>query len=569
MRFRIVLIFLFLILSIRLFFLQVIQYENYRRLSEETRLILMPLRAPRGKILDRKGKVLATSVPGFSVFVERGITKDEINLLSKISGISVEEIKKRVEKGGNPARVLSKVSPEVISGIAERKEMLPHVRIDIEPMRYYPLGPITSHFLGYVAQISEEELSIFQGYRMGDKVGKKGIERFYEEYLKGKDGARYLEVDAKGRIIGDMPEREIPPRPGYTLILSISRDLTEKAYEWMNPYAKGACVALNPNTGEILLYSSKPGYDPHPFETGISPEEWKKLVTDTLSPLWDRVSRGGYPPGSVFKIITALAGLEKGILTPETEFLPCEGSMWVGNRKFLCWSRHGKLDLYGAIVQSCDIYFYQVGLRLGVKEICDFSRKIGLSGKTGIDLPDEGESFIPDIEWFNRRYGRRGWGKGNACNLAIGQGEILLTPLKIACIFSGIVNGGLVPVPHLLLRVVDEEGKTVYEYTPSFHRLPVKKENLEFLVHAMEGVVKEDKGTGILARIEGVRVGGKTGTAQNPHGEDHSLFVGFAPVEHPEIVVVAVLENAGHGGSHAAPLVKKIIEYYLSLDKEE
>jgi penicillin-binding protein 2 len=400
---------------------------------------------------------------------------------------------------------------------------------------------------------------------MGDIVGKKGIELEYESFLKGKKGASIYEVDARGVIVKRFDDSYGKlPRRGFNVQLSVSEPLTLYADSLFSEYESGACVAMNPKNGEILLYYSKPGYKTNKLTEGISNIEWDALRSDSNAPLWDRVIAGEYPPGSIAKIWTTLIGMENDLIKEGTRFTRCDSLYWIGNRSFGCWKRHGSLDLLNAIIQSCDIYFYQVGMSMTLEMVIDNASKFGFSQKCGIDVPGERSGFLPSKEWYDKKYGKRGWGRGVLANLAIGQGEILVTPLQGATFFSAVANGGWTYEPHVLKEITDNEENTVKENKPRKLSLPVSEENLKFVREAMKGVVNTRKGTAYWSRLEDIMVAGKTGTAQNPHGEDHSLFVGFAPFEDPEIVVFTVIENAGHGSSHAAPVTTKIIKRYLT-----
>jgi len=387
----------------------------------------------------------------------------------------------------------------------------------------------------------------------------------YESFLKGKKGASIYEVDVRGVVVrrfdnsyGKLPER------GFNLHLTVSEALTLYADSLFSEFESGACVAMNPKNGEIILYYSKPGYKSNKLTEGISNIEWDSLRNNENAPLWDRVIAGEYPPGSIAKIWTTIIGLENNLVKPETKFSPCDSVYWIGNRYFGCWKRHGSLKLMDAIIQSCDIYFYQLGMSMTLELAVNFAKKLGFSNKCGIDVPGERSGFLPSKEWYDKKYGKRGWARGVLANLAIGQGEVLITPLQGVTFFSAVANGGWTYRPHILKTIRDNNGNTVKKFRPEKISLPVSEESVRFVREAMKDVVNTRKGTAYWSRLDSIMVAGKTGTAQNPHGEDHSLFVGFAPFEDPEIVVFTVIENAGHGSTHAAPLTTKLIKRYLS-----
>jgi len=448
----------------------------------------------------------------------------------------------------------------------KRQEKFPYIRLITEPVRYYPYDPIFSHLVGYTGEITSKELKEFKGsYRGGDIVGKKGVELKYDKFLQGKKGVSLVEVDVRGRVVRrfNRPAEKSPQR-GLDLHLTVSEDLNLYADSLFSDFQSGACVGMNPKNGEILLYYSKPGYSSNKLAAGISTSEWANLRNREDAPLWDRIICGGYPPGSIGKIPTAIIGMENRVVDEFTTLIPCKGALLIGNRYFHCWKEHDKLALPDAIIQSCDIYFYQVGMKMSLEEMVEGEKKLGFGKRSGIDLPGEREGFIPTREWYNKKYGRRGWDRGILANLAIGQGELLLTPLQIVTFFSSLANGGTTYIPHILKDIRDNEGKIVWKPQLKRTRLPVSPKTLNIILEAMKAVVNSQKGTAYFSRLKGIEIGGKTGTAQNPQGKDHSLFVGFAPFTDPKIVVFTIIENAGHGSSYAAPMTTKIIKRYLS-----
>ncbi len=557
---------IFLILTLRLFQIQLIGKNYYVGLSERNRIRRDIITPPRGKILSSEGEVLAESRPSFSLIIHPyELDSIEIRRLCIALEMSKKEISRRVNPNFRTCKI-RRLSFEATSRIVERQEDFPSVRLITEPVRFYENDRIFSHLLGYAGEITREEFEKFGAdYIIGDIVGKKGIELEYEGFLKGKKGTSIYEVDARGVVVrrfddsyGKSPER------GFNVYLTVSESLTLYADSLFSNFSSGACVAMNPKNGEILLYYSKPGYKSNKFAEGISLIEWDSLKSDENAPLWDRVIAGEYPPGSIAKIWTTIIGLENNLIKEETRFTPCDSMYWIGNRFFSCWKRHGSLQLFNAIVQSCDIYFYQVGMSMTLELVVDYSRKLGFGKKCGVDEPGERAGFLPSREWYDKKYGARGWGRGVLANLAIGQGEILITPLQGATFFSAVANGGWTYTPHILKEITDEQGNTIKKLKARKISLPASENNLKFVREAMKNVVNTQKGTAYWSRLDSIIVAGKTGTAQNPHGDDHSLFVGFAPFENPEIVVFTIIENAGHGSTHAAPVTTKIIKRYLT-----
>jgi penicillin-binding protein 2 len=563
----IILVFLIMsILTLRLFQLQIARNSYYRGLSEKNRIrrdIIIP---PRGKILSDEGEVLAESRPSYSLIIyPYYLSSQEIEGLCEVLGIKRKDLLKRINPNFRTCRI-RRLSFDATSKIVEKQEDFPSLRLITEPVRFYENDKVFSHLLGYTGEVTTEELEkLSDDYAMGDIVGKKGLELEYESFLKGKKGASIYEVDARGVVVrrfddsyGKLPER------GFNVRLSVSKSLTLYADSLFSEFESGASVAMNPKNGEIILYYSKPGYKSNKLTEGISKIEWDSLRNNEDAPLWDRVIAGEYPPGSIAKIWTTIIGLENNLVNKETKFSPCDSVYWIGNRYFGCWKRHGSLKLMDAIIQSCDIYFYQLGMSMTLELAVDFARKLGFNNKCGIDVPGERSGFLPSKEWYDEKYGKRGWARGVLANLAIGQGEVLVTPLQGVTFFSAVANGGWTYQPHLMREITDSKGNTVKKSRVKKIDLPVAEENLKFVREAMKKVVNTQKGTAYWSRLDSIIVAGKTGTAQNPHGEDHSLFVGFAPFEDPEIVVFTVIENAGHGSSYAAPVTTKLIKRYLT-----
>jgi penicillin-binding protein 2 len=561
----ILILLIMLTLTLRLFQLQLIRENYYRGLSERNRIRRDLVIPPRGKILSREGEVLAESRPSYSLNIyPYYLDLLEIKGLCEALRINAKALLKRINPDFRTCRI-RRLSFEATSKIVEKQEEFSSVRLITEPVRFYENDKIFSHLLGYAGEITREELKKFaDDYSMGDIVGKKGVELEYESFLKGEKGASIYEVDARGLIVKRFDDSYGKlPRRGFNVHLTVSKRITLYADSLFTEFESGACVAMNPKNGEIILYYSKPGYKTNKLTEGISNVEWDSLRNDEGAPLWDRVIAGEYPPGSIAKIWTTIIGLENSLVQEETKFTPCDSLFWIGNRYFSCWKRHGSLRLLDAIIQSCDIYFYQLGMSMSLDLIIDNARKLGFSKKCGIDVPGERAGFLPSKEWYDKKYGKRGWARGVLANLAIGQGEILITPLQGVTFFSAVANGGWTYQPHVLKKITNDEGNTIKKPRPKKINLPVSEENLKFVRKAMKNVVNTLKGTAYWSRLKDITVAGKTGTAQNPHGEDHSLFVGFAPFEDPEIVIFTVIENAGHGSSHAAPVTTKLIKRYL------
>lgn len=570
----------FVLLAGRLAFLQVVKASYYKNISDENRIRRLPQPAFRGLIYDRQGRQMVSNRASFTVAIIPYEIRGNTQILSRASnmlGLDSTWLKKKLGShrysAHEPIPVVREADFVVISQIAEQSENLPGVVFQDEPTRKYPHLKGSSHMLGYVSEISEDELKGNQRPELsaGARVGKMGIEKEYDLLLRGRDGVDFYEVTATGRVIGKLPDQEDQlPSPGLDLVLTLDLEVQALAESLLAQYPRGCVIALDPKSGEVLCLVSQPGFDANSFASVLSPQEWLDLVEDPDHPLLNRAIQSAYPPGSTLKLMVAGAALETGLITPSTTLQSCNGGYQFGKRFFRCWDPqgHGAQDLKGAILYSCDTYFYQVGLKAGVDLIADYARRCGFGEKLGIDLPQESRGFVPTTGYYDKKFGQRGWTKSLALNLAIGQGEFLATPLQITSFFGALSNGGIIYRPHLLKKIISRQGKVQeYEKTAIGH-LPFSKSTLELLNQACFAVVNQEGGTGRLARLADVAVAGKTGSAQNPHGNSHSWFVGYAPAEDPKIVVTVLVENAGHGGDVSAPIAREIIARYLQPGKE-
>ncbi|MEO0095294.1 MAG: penicillin-binding protein 2 [candidate division WOR-3 bacterium] len=539
--------------------LQIFEGTKYYRLSEENRIKKKYIIAPRGKIYDRRGKEIANMRPAFYVsIIPALVDQNSIETVARILEIDINTIQKKLKIEKNPyvsVKINRDVSFKQISIIEEKIEELPGVEVGVEPVRNYPYNQLLCHLLGYVSEITDLELKQFKEYKIGDYIGRIGIEQQYEGILAGKDGIDYIEVDVKGRELGKVPEyRPIPPIPGNDLYTTIDLELTDSTAKFLKDYPKASAIAMNPQNGEIYVFYSKPGFDPNRFVHGLTDEEWLVLNNPKEAPLYNRVTMSCYPIGSTIKPFLALGALDLGMIGAEKRFDPCRGGLKLGNRYFGCWKIHGSLNLIDAIIYSCDVYFYQLGRYLGIDNITDVLFEVGFGKPTGIDFPQEKVGLVPERKWMERRYGKN-WTEGHIFNLSIGQGDMLATPIQLARAYTIFANQeNSIVTPHLNKNL-----------NTGSKKIEKKIDALKLVREALSGVVA--RGTGMMAQVQGFEVSGKTGTAENPHGEDHSLFVGYAPKENPEILVCVVVENAGHGGSVAAPIVGKIIKTYYEISK--
>ncbi len=560
----------FLFLSAIALQLQVFRSTEYSLHSDRNRLRKITIPAPRGLILDRNGKLLADNIPSYSLYLipfqgdSIGKTLRRLEEVLPLGESRKKVLTERLSMNSfSPVKVADNVNIAVRSFLEEHRGLIPGLLIRSEPLRYYLFGKGLSHVIGYVGETAPSDKEKMAN-PLPDEwgfVGREGLELTYEEFLRGRPGNYFVEVDARGREIGMFRGRDpVKPERGTDISLSINLDLQLEACRLFPEDKKGILLCMDPRNGEILALLSKPDYDPNSLVTGISSDLWKKMMNDPGSPLFNRVSQATYPPGSTFKLAIALMALEEGIVDLGfRQPVPCYGGIQYGNRWFGCWKDggHGFLDLYQAIVQSCDTYFYQLGDRLGMETIVEGARGLGFAAVTGSDIPYEAKGFLPSKEWYDRRYGKGGWGKGVTLNLSIGQGEILVTPLQLASFYAMIANGGYPVRPHLIKNGSVAEP----ELQPALPEMVIRP-----LQQALAGVVLEEKGTARYAAMRvGIEMAGKTGTAQNPHGEDHSIFVGYAPIGEPEILALAIVEGAGHGSTVAAPLVGMMLKRYLEL----
>ncbi len=568
-------VFLFGILGVRLFQLQIIRGAHYFGLSEKNRIRVVSVPAPRGLIYDRNGQVLVDNRPSYTIAIisfqlrNLGKTAEDISLALDLDK---QKVRKRLEtykkRPYEKIRLKRDAGVKAVAIVEENRYELPGVICQVEPRRNYPQGNLAGHILGYVGELSDREFTRLRtkGYLPGETIGKAGMERQYEEFLRGRNGVKYLEVDAFGREIKELFRRELrEPKVGHSLYLTIDSQLQGVATEAFGEH-QGALVAIDPRTGEILTMVSKPDYDPSLFSGVLDPAVWDSLNTNLRHPLFNRSIQSGYPPASTAKMVVAIAGLELELVDPKTHFAPCTGAFKFGIRYYGCWKEegHGCLGLIQAIAQSCDVYFYQLGLKVGLEKWGRYARVLGLGKKTGIDLPGEAGGLIPSAEYYDREYGKGKWTKGLLLNLAIGQGEILVTPLQMACYIGAIATGKLAR-PYLLKKVVTAEGDVILSPQPVVKDVrAISASTLSLIRQTLLEAVEGEKGTGYLARTKSFHVAGKTGTAQNPHGEDHAWFVAYAPFEEPSIAVAAVVEAGGHGATAAAPIVRKVLATYLS-----
>jgi penicillin-binding protein 2 len=585
------------VLLIRAWSMQVLSGDEFAAAAEGNRIRQIALDAPRGRILDRNGQPLVSNRATLGVMVAPAAKSDTDMLyrLSVVLDMPLEDVVKRVESTREaalePRLVAYDVPMSVVAFLAEHESEFPGVEVSVVPVREYPNGMLGAHVLGYTGEISEEGLKSpdMEGYELGDIVGKSGAERQFESVLQGEKGYRRIEVDAVGTPRAVIEEAE--PLAGRDVVLTLDietqrvaeaaleRALADaRAHDFKDARA-GAAVALDVKTGEILAMASAPTFDPTLFIGGISAKDWDVLnAKDSEYPLNNRAIQASYPPASTFKAVTGIAGLETGVTSSAHSYY-CAGRWTEMGDEWAkyCWSRrgHGNITFSRGVAQSCDVVFYEIGYsfyKRGREELQEYSRRFGLGSKLGVDLPGEVSGRVPDAAWkaeFNADYPEyRQWLPGDTVNMAIGQGDLLLTPLQVAATYAGIANDGEIMRPHVLREVLDQKGEPVREYEPEVaFSTDVSASSLSTMHSALLDVTKHGTGTSAF-RGFGVDVAGKTGTAQVAGKDDYAWFVAYAPADDPQYAVAVVLEQGGHGGAIAAPAAREILAQLLGLPVE-
>lgn len=564
-----------LFLGAGLFRLQVIQHAELAEQSENNRIRVVPIAAPRGLVLDREGRVIIDNRPSYTLsVVPAELVKDvTIPRLAELIEMDTAMVNSRIRRNlvsrYQPAAVKRDIPFATVAELEEQSIKYPGVGYQMERVRKYTDSIGAEDFTGYVGEVSTDELDKSNGnqYRPGSMIGKKGLEKYYDYLLRGREGTEYIEVSAGGQIIGSYEGRpRIPAVPGADLTLTIDIDLQRACHQAIDTFCCGAIVAIDPRNGEILAMTSYPGYDANIFSSVIPADLWEAISNDSSHPLLNRPLNGQYPPGSTVKMVIAGAALEEKLMNQYTTFAPCVGGYQFGNRFFRCWlpAGHGSVNLVHSLEQSCDVYYYQVGLKLGIDRVGDYYERCGFGRPTGVDLPGESPGLVPNTDYYNRRYGERKWTRGLVLNTSIGQGEVLSTPLQLAQFYCGLANDGVVYRPHILKKISSPDGiEEVPDPIVAFN-LPFSAQTLDILKDGMRLVIEGEHGTAKSQRRNWYAFGGKTGTAQNPHGDNHSWFGAIAPLENPEIAIIAIVENAGHGSEIAAPVVTGVLDFFMA-----
>ena len=567
---------LFLVLIIRFYSLQIVNYTQYRSEAVGNMLNRIDIAAPRGIVYDRAGDKLIYNVPCYNIVVFPDIIKQHPRTwekLSQITGVSVEKLQKEMKRNQygsyRPAIVLRNIDRRTNAIINESIRELPGAELSFDPIREYSDKILSGNLLGYTAEIRSRDLYKYrdEGYKLGDIIGYDGIEKQYEHFLRGIKGYRYKQVNATGKPLSDKAYEQTNPIPGNALYLTIDQELQTYAESLLVDY-NGAAIMMNYENGEIITSVTAPSYDPEMFARGLTQTQWDSIVQDKRIPLFNRTIRGQYPPGSIYKMIAAIAGLEKEIVDPNVEY-ECTGVYDLGGREFKCAHVHGMENLDDAIAHSCNIYFYNLILELGIDDWSAFAKDMTMGQKTNVDLPGELAGICPDRAFLDKRYGRRKWWQGTWLNMVIGQGDVLMTPMQ-AVRYTGILaTRGKIVQPHFLKSVHKANGGIIekIEYPVSYTR-DIAESTWDQVELGMYNAVQSSWGTGITANVPGLRMHGKTGTAQNPHGEPHAWFIGYSKLKDFPYAVVVFLEHGLAGSDVAAPMAGKLLKAYYYMREE-
>ncbi len=585
----------FSILFMRLFYLQIMKGEEFLRLSENNSIRLESIVAPRGLIFDAEGKLLVDNRPSFDLrIIPRNAKPLEQTLkkLARYTNIPEEDLMEKVRECNGlssykPVLLKQDIGRDAMASIEVHKFDLPGVVVDIRPVRHYINGQHAAHLIGYLGEINAKELQggAFAGCKGGDYIGRFGAEKTYEDLLRGNRGGRQVEVDVRGQVVKAL--RTVSARPGHNLYLSLDYALQKKVEELLQDQV-GAVVAMDPMTGYILVMASSPTFDQNAFVSGMTRKEWNALTSNPEYPMTNRVIQAEYPPASTYKIVTAIAGLEEGVIDLETTHF-CPGYYALGDRVFRCWKKggHGEVNVVRAIAESCDVFFYKVGEEVGVDRLASYAGKCGLGERTGINLDNEGKGLIPTSEWKKKRIGES-WQKGETLNVSIGQGFNLTTPLQMLVLTSAIANNGTLYQPQVVRRVETADGIEVKNIEPMVTgNLSISPKTMDIVKRGLWEVVNTKNGTARGIKLNQYPISGKTGTAQlvttkEPEiGETekkdglfdqnlpHAWFVAYAPSDAPRIAVAVIVEHGEHGSTAAAPIAKELIKTYLEKDAQQ
>lgn len=559
-------------------YLQIYQGEYYAGLADGNRIRIVPSMAPRGTFYDRNGELLVTNRPGFSVSLlplTAPISDDVIDRLSDLLKVPTDEIKTKIagHSGFNPIRIKTDVTPDIVSIIEEQKSQYPGVVIEVTPIRDYILKQEGAHTFGYVSEINDTELEKMkdEGYKSGDIIGKFGLEKVYDKELRGENGGQQVEVDVSGKPVQILGRKE--PVPGDDLELTIDINLQQAAEKAVDEQLTqigahaAAAVVMNPQTGEILAMVSRPAFDPNLFAHGISSKDWNQLNNNPYHPMDNKTITGEYPPGSTFKIVTGTAALTEGVVTPDEQIFD-SGHHWIIPKGNADGEALGWLNFRTALAHSDNVYFYEMGNRLGIDRLEKYARMFGLGAKTGIDLPYEATGLVANRRYKEKNFDDGEWYLSETFDAAIGQGFNLVTPLQAAMVMGEIAADGKRYKPHVVNRIIAPDGSVVKDFQPELlSQLDVPEEDIKLVQDGLHDVTKYGTAASSFRGFT-VDIAGKTGTAENSQGRDHGWFVAYGPFDNPNIVVAVIVENGGYGSQAAVPIGRKILEAAFGLNQD-
>lgn len=559
-------------------YLQIYQGEYYAGLADGNRIRIVPSMAPRGTFYDRNGELLVTNRPGFSVSLlplTAPISDDVIARLSDLLKVPTDEIKTKIagHSGFNPIRIKTDVTPDIVSIIEEQKSQYPGVVIEVTPIRDYILKQEGAHTFGYVSEINDTELEKMkdEGYKSGDIIGKFGIEKIYDKELRGENGGQQVEVDVSGKPVQILGRKE--PVPGDDLELTIDIKLQQAAEKAVDEQLTqigahaAAAVVMNPQTGEILAMVSRPAFDPNLFAHGISSKDWNQLNNNPYHPMDNKTITGEYPPGSTFKIVTGTAALTEGVVTPDEQIFD-SGHHWIIPKGNADGEALGWLNFRSALAHSDNVYFYEMGNRLGIDRLEKYARMFGLGAKTGIDLPYEASGLVANRRYKEKNFDDGEWYMSETFDAAIGQGFNLVTPLQAAMVMGEIAADGKRYKPHVVNRIIAPDGSVVKDFQPELlSQLDVPEEDIKLVQDGLHDVTKYGTAASSFRGFT-VDIAGKTGTAENSQGRDHGWFVAYGPFDNPNVVVAVIVENGGYGSQSAVPIGRKILEAAFGLNQD-
>lgn len=573
-----IVIFIFAALICRLVYLQLFEGSYYHGLADGNRLRAIPIAAMRGVMYDRNGQILVGSRPSFMVTyvpTKKGISDAELDSLSKLLNVPKDKLQEKIAKGKNsfePTILAQDLTQDIVTRVEERRNDLPGVSVDVQPIRYYPYNSMAAQVFGYVGQIDEEDMKRLKGQEGVSsitQIGRAGLEAYYDDLLRGKDGGRQVEVDASGTPVKEMERKN--PVPGHNFHLTIDLNLqkaTEDALDRQVANGIGthgiAAVAIDPNTGAVLAMASRPSYNPNWFTRGITEKEWAQINNNPAHPMENRVIAGEYPPGSTFKLITGTAALELKKVTPD-ELIFDSGRHWLVDMRNAGGEALGWLNFTEALAKSDNVYFYELGRRVGIDKLAEYASMFGMGKKTGIALRGEATGLVASEEYKKKNF-NQDWYLGDTFNSAIGQGFQLVTPLQAAMIVSEVANGGIQYKPFLVSRIDNLDGTPYKIFAPEqVGTLPVSKSTLDLVREGMRNVAEESGTAGSLFAGFPIQVAGKTGTAENFGGADHAWFVAYAPFDHPRIVIAVLTEQGGFGALASGPVAKSMLEEFFQV----